>query len=556
MNETTDATAIFAPLWRRKWLILAVGILAAVGTYAYYKGAQRVYSATTQLYLGAGAEEQVSEKGITKNGAASNENQIALINSIVVESVRQRLRAEHKGVLVRGSVVSAKAAAKSEFITISTEAHTGRGALLLANAVAQAYISRQHATQQRSIKAQIAIARLQLRRIEAASIPKVAPTSSASKGTTSSSSGSPSTVTSASPNTATVIQEANLNSKINQLESNLLVAGAEQVKPAKAAKLLSPNPKQNAIFGFVIGLALAAIAAYALSRFDRRLRSLTSIGEVFQSQILTALPAVRRPIVHRDGQPAPSKFLLEPLRRLHTVLQLGVVPKHERETSCRLVLFVSADPGDGKSTLIADLALVHRDAGERVAVVEANLRRPVQAELLDVDGVHGLAEVLAGTFSIEEAMQRVQPLHASARADAGVSAAGVATAVESRSKGSLFLLAGGAVANPPALLAGEKMTDVLRSLAEDFDRVLIDAPSPLEVSDAIPLLQSVDAIVIVARAGHTRELSAQRLVQLLAHAASAPVLGTAANCVARKDMERYGFAARDGRVWPGTLIGR
>ena len=555
MNETTDATAIFAPLWRRKWLILAVGILAAAGTYAYYKGAQRVYSATTQLYLGAGAEEQQSEKGITKNGAASNENQIALINSIVVESVRQRLRREHRGAVVRGSVVSAKAAAKSEFITISAEAHTGKGAILLANAVAQAYITRQHATQQRSITTQIGIARLQLRRIEAASVPKAAPTPSSSKGT-SSSSGSPSTVTSASPNTATVIQEANLNSKINQLESSLLVAGAEQIKPAKAAKLLSPNPKQNAIFGFVIGLALAAVAAYALSRFDRRLRSLASIGEVFQSQILTALPAVRRPIVHRDGQPVPSKLLLEPLRRLHTVLQLGVVTEHERDTSCRLVLFVSADAGDGKSTLVADLALVHRDAGERVAVVEANLRRPVQAELLDVDGVHGLAEVLAGTFSIEEAMQRVQPVHASAPADAGVSAAGVATAVESRSKGSLFLLAGGAVANPPALLAGEKMTDVLRSLAEDFDRVLIDAPSPLEVSDAIPLLQSVDAIVIVARAGHTRELSAQRLVQLLAHAASAPVLGTAANCVARKDMNRYGFATRDGRVWPGTLIGR
>ena len=61
-----------------------------------------------------------------------------------------------------------------------------------------------------------------------------------------------------------------------------------------------------------------------------------------------------------------------------------------------MILFLSPDPGDGKSTLVADLALVQRDAGERVVVVEANFRRPVQARLLGLEGARGLAAVLTG----------------------------------------------------------------------------------------------------------------------------------------------------------------
>jgi Mrp family chromosome partitioning ATPase len=73
----------------------------------------------------------------------------------------------------------------------------------------------------------------------------------------------------------------------------------------------------------------------------------------------------------------------------------------------------------------------------------------------------------------------------------------------------------------------------------------------------LPLLGMVDGIVVVARAGHTREASAQRLMQLLARTASAPLLGIVANAVSRPDMERYGFSSGYGqRSWPRTLIGR
>jgi Mrp family chromosome partitioning ATPase len=112
------------------------------------------------------------------------------------------------------------------------------------------------------------------------------------------------------------------------------------------------------------------------------------------------------------------------------------------------------------------------------------------------------------------------------------------------------------VPNPPAVLAQPAMQDLLRALAADFDYVLIDAPSPLEVSDVMPLAKAVDGIVMVARIGHTRETSAGRLLQLLRQTASAPVLGVAANCVAPRDLERFGFSSPNGKGWPRWLRGR
>jgi len=557
MNETTDATSILRPLWRRKWLILAVGIVVGVASYFYYKHQTREFQSTTQVYLGAAAEEAApGEKVSTKGQATVVANQVQIINTIVVEQVKRSLRAKDQK-LIRGATVRAKAPEKTEFITITAEAHTARGAAALANATARTFIRRQSLSRRRATERAIAIARRQLRRIEAANVPKPA----AKAPATGSNAGKEPAASPRGPSTSSVLQAAALNSKINQLEASLSVTGAQQIKPAKpgTAVLLSPKPRKNAIFGFVIGLVLAMIAAYVLDRLDRRLRSLEDIEAAFGVQILTGLPKVRQPIVRRAGDPAPSRFLVEPLRRLHTALRLGVTPDPDRARPSRTVLVVSADSGDGKSTVAAGLALVARDSGERVAIVEANFRRPVQARLLGLDGAQGLAEVLAGRLTTEQAMQRVQPIAPAALADPPGPAsvpASVATMVESAEAGALFLLAGGGpVANPPALLGHEAMGELLRSISDEFDYVVIDAPSPLVVSDSIPLLRLTDAVVVVGRAGHTRDASAQRLVQLLGQSEVRP-LGAVANCLTRRDLDRHGFTSGDGGSWVGKLASR
>jgi Mrp family chromosome partitioning ATPase len=542
MNETTtDAATIFAPIWKRKWLILAVGIIVAGATYAYYKGKPAVYTASTQLYLGGDAEQQNALNGTQGKTTLSGRalaDQVGLINSPVIgETVRKQLRKEGDIAAARGKA-KASANATSDFIGISTEANTPRGALALANGLAQAYIARERSNYVRALESAISNTRQQLRRVETSQAPT---TSTAGKaGTLAKSTG---------PSGSATIQAASLASKLSQLESQISVSGVQQVGTAKASPLpVSPTPKKNAIFGFVLGIVLASIAAYALSRFDRRLRSLGDIESAFQVQLLTALPVVRKPVVHEEDRPRPSDPLLEPIRRLHSTLQLGDVLEHDPGKSPRVILVLSPDAGDGRSTLIADLALVQRDAGERVAVVEADFRRPSLARLLDVPNGVGLGEVLSGSLSADDAMQRVASMHAEVSVEGAAPGGDVATAVQAPRKGSVFVLTSGeAVSNPPALLGNPTMAGLLGSLAEDFDRVLIDAPPPLEVSDVMPLLHSVDGIVIVARLGHTRAASAERLAELLRRTSSAPVLGAVGNHVPRADIERFGFSA----VTPG-----
>lgn len=523
MNETTDATAIFSPLWKRKWLILIVGVLVAAATYAYYKHKQPTYGASTEIYLGGGSEVQALIDNTQANVAESDRSisdQVVLINSSVVgEAVERRLLRKHNFVAASGTA-EATSATGSDFIVISSKAHSGQGAADLANTYARVYLRQRAASYRRNVQAALDSTRQQLQ----------------------------STQTGASPTTAQTLQAQDLVGRINQLRSQLSLgdAGDQQIGRAVASSTpLSPRPKRNAIFGFVLGLVLAAAAAYALSRFDRRLRSLSDIEAVFQAPVLTAVPSIRRPIVRSEGQPVVAQALREPLRRLHTTLQLRAMSDDlDGRLAPRSVLFISADAGDGKSTLIAGLALVQSEAGARVAIVESDLRRPIQAKLLGVDGSHGLAEVLAGTLTVQEAMQKIQPAHVEVGASSFGETEGAAIGVQSREAGSVSVLpSGGTVANPPALLAGQSMPTLLRSVAADFDYVLIDAPPPLEVSDVLPLLVMVDALVIVARVGHTSDTSAQRLVDLLARAPHAPVIGTVANDLSAAEIEAFGFSS-------------
>src|SRR3984957_1969743 len=194
MNQTTDANAIFAPIWKRKWLILIVGLLVAAGSYYYYQRKPKIYSASTQVYLGNGAEEQQqlasSGGGSGKKAATADPaTQALLINSsIIKDAVHARLRKEHKNTAVRAALkgkVKAKSATKSEFITIGGEAHNARGAALLVNFTAQEYIKRQNAHHHREVQDALGLARRQLAKIEAGAAVRASSKSKSSKSSSS-----------------------------------------------------------------------------------------------------------------------------------------------------------------------------------------------------------------------------------------------------------------------------------------------------------------------------------------------------------------------------------
>ena len=534
MNPTTDAAAIFAPLWRRKWLILIVGVLVGAASYGYYKRQPAIYVASTQLNLASGSEEQGllggQKTGLAK-AAISNAATI-ITSGLVAEEAHRLLRAEHNN--AKGKVRAKTSATGSDIVTISAEAHGAKRAVHLANAYAAAYIKRQHAAFVRAVKLAIFNTRQQLHRIELA-----AAGSSKGKGSKSPS----------SSNGTAVIQAANLSTKLNQLESELSVSGVQQISLAKtsAAELIEPMPKQNAIFGFAFGVVLAMLGAFLVERLDRSLRSPEGIDAVFGAGILASLPSVKTPIVHADGRPAVARPLLEPIRRADTTMRLREAEAYAGRGP-RTILCTSADSGDGKSTLVAALALVRREAGERVAVIEADFERPVLAKLLDLEaGGQGLADVLAGECTVAEAIQMVPSAGAAVQAPAMGVDGGGSTMVRTRTLGSVSVLLGAGTGGERPRLTDRAFAELVNTMSEEFDCVLIDAPSPVESSDSIALLPAVEGILVIARLRHTRDVSAERLAELLHLPSTAPVLGTVANDVSRRELTRSGFSTGAGQ---------
>jgi capsular exopolysaccharide synthesis family protein len=507
-TDQSDFRSIFGPLWARKWLIAIVAILAAVGSYMYYNRQPRVYSSATSLFLGKTSDASLGDT--TQLSAAESDRDLAnkatLIRSRRIgELVAKKLHSTAPPEAFTG-IVSALPVAGSDFLRISAVSRNPNTAAVVANAFAQVFIEDSVETQRSSLRASIAQARLQIER---------------TNGTDND-----------SARARQVIQR-----RIDELSTLLAVArpSAEQIDHAEPnGNALAPKPKRNAIFGFFVGLVGASALAFVLSRVEhRKLRFVDDAENVFGVPLLTVIPHVRKPRTEFDPHTPPPDSLREPLRRLDTTLGL-LEPSSDGEASTpRVILVTSAEPGDGKSMLVRNLALIQREAGKRVMVLDSDLRAPQQERLLNVQRAPGLSDVLAATTALSSALQEAPvPVGVGGDGPRGNGSAGVTV-----------LAAGHPAPNPPALMTGPRLTALIDELRHDFDQVLIDSPPPLAVSDVLPLLSKVDGIILVCRLNHTSTRAVDKLMELLERLPNAPVLGVVANDAPVEGFQGYAYGS-------------
>jgi capsular exopolysaccharide synthesis family protein len=252
-----------------------------------------------------------------------------------------------------------------------------------------------------------------------------------------------------------------------------------------------PRPRTNLVLGALLGLLGGLGVALLRHRTDTSRELIRAATGVPVLGAVAAEPAAARtPLM---VQHEPSGPIAEAFRQLRANLQFT-----DRRSAVWLV--TSPTPGDGKTTIVGNLAAVMADAGCRVLVVDGNLRRPRIAELLGVDRAVGLTSVLARRASLGQAVQ-----HARAGLD---------------------VLAGGPL--PPSsadLLGSAAMAGLLAQAREDYDVVLIDAPPLTPVADAVALTRHVDGVLLVVPYGvvNRRQLEAAREAL---DTASAPLVGT------------------------------
>ncbi len=273
-----------------------------------------------------------------------------------------------------------------------------------------------------------------------------------------------------------------------------------RVETISAAKVptepSSPNLRLDLALGLLVGLAAGTGLALLRSVLDTRVRTVQDVEAVVDAPILGGIPfdpeSAERPLVVRA---APHDPRSEAFRRVRTNVQFLNV-----EAGTPAFVITSSAPAEGKSTTAANLALTLAETGMRVALLDADLRKPRVADNFNIEGGVGLSDVLVGRVPLSGAMQPW-----------------------GRSK--LFLLPAGSLPpNPAELLGSRAMWKTLEELRRAFDYIIIDAPPLLAVTDAAVLTRLTTGAILVAASGSTRKPQLAGAVKAIA-SADAKLLG-------------------------------
>lgn len=335
------------------------------------------------------------------------------------------------------------------------------------------------------------------------------------------------TVTNSDPHEAAVIANGvadQLGKTVRQL-SPRSATGDSVVDYAIAGRAVvpqfasSPKKKIDLGAGLLGGLIIGVIAALAKDRLDTRVRDEVHLGEL---PALARIPfdrssakRGRSPLITdwADGSARPEAF-----RQLRTALQFVDV-----DDPMGVIAVTSSGAAEGKSGVSANLAVAFAEAGHRVLLIDADLRRPSIADYFGLEGSVGLTNILAGQVDRADVIQ------------------------EWGHGRSLAILASGSVPpNPSELLGSVRMRDLLGKLRAEYDMIVIDTPPLLPVTDAAVVSVKADGVIVVARYGWTKKPAMARAVNAL-RSVDAKVVGAVINRAPAK-------GRRDGYSYYGATV--
>lgn len=262
---------------------------------------------------------------------------------------------------------------------------------------------------------------------------------------------------------------------------------------------VEPRPLWNGALALLLGVLLAAGLALLAEYQDTSIKSPDEVSRLFGVPVLGVIPYARTcptGVITLQHPAAPAS---EAFYALRTGLR-----RREAERPLRSLLITSATPGEGKTTVAANLAVALARTGRQVCLVDANLRRPTLMNVFSMDCPVGLTDVLSDKQSMATA---VCPTHVT----------------------GLSLLPGGEpVVSPAEAIDSEQMQTVVQEAVQRFDWVLFDSPSVLSAADALLLAARVDGVVLVAGIGAVARHQLAATLESL-DAVQAPVLGVVVN---------------------------
>jgi capsular exopolysaccharide synthesis family protein len=313
-----------------------------------------------------------------------------------------------------------------------------------------------------------------------------------------------------------------------QTLQTLQTANATVVKIASVAPQVSPRPWRDAILGVVFGTLIGLGLALVIEALDTRVRSGEEVAERLGVSLLGRLPEPPKKLRDRNALvmlEEPYGQHAEAFRTLRTNIELSNL---EREAT--VIAVASALPSEGKSTTAANLAVAIARGGHRVALVDLDLRKPILATFFKARAQPGLTDVALGRVTLEQALIRINVATFSEEAD-----------VAGHAQPQLdVLIAGRPPPNPGEFVSSRRLANILATLRESYDVVLVDTPPMLSVGDTLALTSQLDALMLVSNLSLTKRGELHELRRVLA-LARCQILGTVLTAAGVDRNYGYGY---------------
>jgi succinoglycan biosynthesis transport protein ExoP len=482
-SETLDLKQTLGILRRRLPVIVLCVVVVAGAAYAFSKREAKKYTATASVVFnnspqtqeiaglpigGSGVSllaEQASELELVKTGDMATRTANLLGHGLTPQQV--------------GENVSVAGQGESGVVDVSATAGSPELAAKIANAYVRVFVEEQKTANLKYYKSVLALVRRQL----AALTPKQREGSDG----------------------LDLENRAQTLSILTELKQGNVQVAQEAAVPLSAS---SPKTSRNVTIGGVLGLFIGLALAFILEPINRLIRTAEDLEAIYRLPLLGSVPKSRA--LARKGAPLPP-VEAEAFSLIRAHLRL-----FNSGRELRTIVITSAAVGDGKTTIARRLAEVAARSGSRVLLLELDLRQPTLAGQLDIQAGPGVADVLMGTVSMEEATRSVN--------------VGTTSPSERAAERTFDVLTAG-TALPPSpgeLLESHAMEGVLEQARSVYDLVIIDTPPLTCVSDGFSLLPRVDGVVVVGWVDHSRRDAAEQLQRILA-ASGAPQVGVIAN---------------------------
>jgi Mrp family chromosome partitioning ATPase/capsular polysaccharide biosynthesis protein len=255
----------------------------------------------------------------------------------------------------------------------------------------------------------------------------------------------------------------------------------------------APNPIRSAMLGFAVGLFAGIGLAFLLEQFDTRIRRPDQIAQFLRLPILGRVPRIKR---RELGESAlvtlhhPEGHIAEAFRMVRTNLDFMAV-----DGDIKSIVLSSCIKGEGKSVAVANLAVSMALAGKKVIVVDGDLRRPRMHKYFELDNSKGVSTVATGQHSLSEALHAVgvePPPDGKHKTDFAEWAKGTDALAR------LYVLPSGPIPpNPGEIVSGRRFAAIIEDLSEEADLVLVDSPAMLAVGDTSAIASKVDGLVFL-----------------------------------------------------------